>query len=82
MMTPELASWGELFVVMNPGQGKVLESRFGISPNRIAILGDLDPIVPDRREIPDPLDRSEEFFASIYERMDRCLAELIALIRD
>ena len=81
LISMELAAWAELSVVMDPRQAKALEAQFAVPPERIAILGDLDPLVPDRREIPDPLDRSEAFFHQTYQRIDRCMAELLPLIR-
>jgi len=79
-LTPELVGWAELLVVMDPEQGRALERRFGASPERIVVLGDLDPNSPESRTIPDPLGRNEAFFREVYDRMDRCLDELFTLI--
>ncbi|MFH1763646.1 MAG: hypothetical protein ABIF09_05575 [Gemmatimonadota bacterium] len=82
LLSAELADWADLFIVMSPHQARVLRKSFGISDSQIVLLGDLDPKPAGQREIPDPLDRSEDFFMETYDRMDRCLGELFALIRD
>jgi protein-tyrosine-phosphatase len=82
LVTSEMTAWAELSVVMDSRQARILRSEFGGVPERIAILGDLDPVVPDRRTIPDPLDRSEAFFRQTYERIDRCLIELYTLVTE
>jgi protein-tyrosine phosphatase len=81
LISPELVAWAELLVVMEPGQGKTLETELGAPPERILVLGELDPGSPTSRHIPDPLDRDQAFFQETYERMDRCLEELFRLIR-
>lgn len=80
LLTREMVQWADLIVVMDPEQGRTLEGEYGAPARRIAILGDLDPGLPDRRDIPDPLGTSELFFERAYERMDRCLDELFQLI--
>ena len=80
LLTQEMVQWADLIVVMDLHQGRRLEREYGASARRIVMLGDLDPGLPDRRDIPDPLDRSESFFNRTYERMDRCLDELFQLI--
>ncbi len=81
LVTPELVRWAELVVVMDPTQERALRHRFGAASERMVVLGDLDPRLPGRRGIPDPVDRPVSFFSETYERMDRCLAELFPLIR-
>lgn len=81
LVTQELLAWADLTVVMSPHQARALRRRFKVDPARIALLGDLDPETPDRREIPDPLNRSVDFFEATYQRMDRCLAQLLRVIR-
>lgn len=81
LISPELLAWAELLVVMEPRQGKTLEAELGARPERILVLGELDPASPPYRHIPDPIDQDEAFFQETYERMDRCLEELFRLIR-
>ena len=81
LISPELVAWADLLVVMEPGQGKILETELGATPERIRVLGELDPGSPTRRHIPDSLDRDEAFFQKTYARMDRCLEELFRLLR-
>jgi protein-tyrosine-phosphatase len=80
VVTREMTRWSELVVVMDAGQSRIMRTQFGADRARIVVLGDLDPIVPDRREIPDPVERPESEFLKSYERMDRCLHELFHLI--
>jgi protein-tyrosine-phosphatase len=80
LVTQEMVQWADLIVAMDPGQGMRLEREYGAPARRIVILGDLDPGLPGRRDIPDPLGASESFFEQTYERMDRCLDELFLLI--
>ena len=81
LVTPEMVSWSEVIVVMDSGQARVMRGRFGAPPERIVILGDLDPGSPDRREIPDPVERPESDFLRSYERMDLCLHGLFEMTR-
>jgi len=81
LITPELVAWADLLVVMDPDQGEVLKGQFGASPDLIVILGDLDPALPGRRDIPDPIHGDEAFFTDTFARIDRCLEELFTLIR-
>jgi protein-tyrosine-phosphatase len=81
LITPEMASWAELVVIMDPSHAKVLTTKFGVDSSRIVVLGDLDPGSPPRRVIQDPIDRPESFFLRTYERIDRCMAELLHLVR-
>ncbi len=82
LLTRELAAWADLIIVMSPYQARAMKTDFDAPGSKVVLLGDLDPITPDRRDVPDPLDRTEEFFLEVYDRMDRCLGELFTLIRD
>jgi protein-tyrosine-phosphatase len=80
LLSQEMVQWADLIVVMDLEQSRRLEREYGAPAHRIVILGDLDPDLPGRRDIPDPLGTSESFFERTYERMDRCLDELLPLI--
>ena len=80
LVSRELVAWAELLVVMEPRQGRVLRRDFDAPPERILVLGDLDPRTSGVRQIPDPLDKDDAFFMETYERMDRCLEDLFMLI--
>jgi len=82
LMDESMAAWAALVGVMGPDQARTVSDRFGVSEEKILILGDLDPEPSDRREILDPYDKDEEFFRDTYERMDRCLVELYSVIRE
>jgi protein-tyrosine phosphatase len=81
LLTRELAAWADLIIVMSPHQVRVVRADFDVPDAKIVLLGDLDPETPDRRDIPDPLDRSEDYFLEVYDRMDRCLDAFYSLIR-
>jgi protein-tyrosine phosphatase len=76
-----VAEWreapGAVFVVMEPGQATRLAQFLPVGPDRIVVLGDLDPVPIATRSIPDPYGRSLEEFATCYARIERCVGELI-----
>jgi protein-tyrosine phosphatase len=81
LVTREAVEWAELIVVMALKHARALIQDFGVASEKIIILGDLDPGNPERRTIQDPVDRAESYFLRSYERIDRCLEELITLVR-
>jgi len=68
-----------LVVVMEPGQVKGVRQAFG-GDTAVLVLGDLDPELPDRRLIPDPWGHEPAVFRSSFDRVDRCLDELLPLL--
>lgn len=69
-----------LVVVMEPGQVAGVREEFG-ADTLVVALGDLDPGSPFRRLIPDPWGHPPEVFRSSFDRIDRCLSELLAHLR-
>lgn len=47
-------------------------------PPTVLLLGDLDPAPIHRRTIRDPIERPEEVFEAVYDRIDRCVRVLAA----
>jgi len=69
----------ELVVVMSADQARVVR-RVGRTEIPILILGDLDPEPVVERTIVDPMGGPDEIFDQSYARIERCIAELIALM--
>lgn len=70
---------GDLVVVMEPAQRLALQQQFWVR-GRIVVLGDFDPAPIATRAIPDPFGKSVETFADCYQRIDRCIAALLAAL--
>jgi len=77
LVTPSDPRDFDLLVVMERGQALRLRNDFGVPPGQILLLGDLDPITPDRRLIVDPFGRGPAAFHDAYERIDRTVDTLI-----
>ena len=70
----------ELILAMDPGQSRRLVHDYGAAPPRTIVLGDLDPEPWCRSRIRDPVGAGPDHFREVYERIDRCVAELIATL--
>ena len=79
VVTPGAVSGADLVIVMEPGQADLLRS-VGRTRRPVLILGDLDPRPSRDRRIRDPVDQPRLVFAECYDRVDRCLAELVKTI--
>lgn len=83
-VTPELLTATDLVFAMTPGQVSGLRdlgSRLLPEDRPLVLaLGDLDPGTPRRREIPDPYGGPEEAVASVFERIDRCVASVAEVV--
>jgi protein-tyrosine-phosphatase len=65
------------FLVMEQNHLDALENQFGISADRIALLGSFDP-KQRGAEIPDPFfSFSEEVYRSSYRRIRDCIIEYL-----
>lgn len=80
VLTRRIAESSDLIVVMEAGQRAAILRQFRATRARLIVLGDLDPLRPRRRRIPDPWGRPPEEFRSSYARIDRCLGELLPYI--
>ncbi len=69
-----------LVLVMNELQRAAVCRLLGRAPDDVLVLGDLDPEPIDTREIRDPWGAEEEVFDSSYERIDRCVGTLAAVV--
>jgi len=73
------ATTADLVFVMEAWQTRAFRRQFG--PARLALLGDLDPDPIETRGIPDPFDRPIEAFRACYERVDRCIAQMVRALK-
>jgi protein-tyrosine phosphatase len=71
----------DLVIVMDSKQAREVVRGFRVWPSRIVIAGDLDPLASPTRAIGDPWGESIDTFASSFDRLDRCAATLIRLLR-
>lgn len=81
-LDPALAEWAHLLVVMEPRHRSFLLRRLGAPESRVLLLGDLDPQLPLYRAVPDPIDRSPEFYEDSFDRIDRCVEVLLGLLKE
>lgn len=71
----------DLVIVMDSTQASHLARVCGVSQARIVVAGDLDPLAPTTRAIQDPWGEPLEVFRAAFDRLDRCAATIVALIR-
>ena len=77
---PRLAAPYLPIVVMEAAQQRSICERFGRRPADVLILGDLDPAAVDTRTIYDPVNDGVEVFEQVYDRIARCVRELVAIL--
>jgi len=75
-LTVDLVRGADLIVVMEPGQARRIQAMFGVDPEALLVLGDLDPLPIETRAIRDPVLQPVEVFEECYARIDRCVAVL------
>lgn len=80
LFTAAHASTVDLILVMSAEQKRIICERFGCSPKRVLVLGDLDPRPIEARDIPDPLGCPEQVLEASYDRIERCVRELARVI--
>ena len=79
LLTPSLTRTAGLVVVMSASQARAIR-RAGPSDSPVVVLGDLDPMSPHKRTIIDPWGCSDAVFDESYERIDRCVRELVRIL--
>ena len=77
VLTPALVRASQLIVVMDAMQRREICSLYRRHPSTVALLGDLDPLVAETREIQDPLDRPVTVYRATYDRIGRCVEQLV-----
>jgi protein-tyrosine phosphatase len=80
LVTADSVRTADLIVAMEPSQRRLICERFGRLPRDVIVLGDFDPAPVDARTIRDPVDQRREVFDQVYERIARCVRELVAVI--
>jgi protein-tyrosine-phosphatase len=71
----------DIVIVMDSDQAVELARLFPMDRARIIVAGDLDPRFDVSRAIVDPWNRSQEVFESSFDRLDRCAATLVSMLR-
>lgn len=71
----------DLVVVMDSDQARQIWRGFRIERARIVIAGDLDPRFDASRAIRDPWNLSSNVFESSFDRLDRCAATLVSVLK-
>ena len=72
-----LAASASLLIVMSRAQARDAVREAGVPASRLELLGDLDPEEVLQRDIPDPYGESAEVFERVFDRIDRCLSDLV-----
>ena len=79
VVSPGAVTGSDLVIVMEPGQADML-GPLGRTRRPILVLADLEPRPSKDRRIKDPVDQPRLVFAECYDRVDRCLTELVNTI--
>jgi protein-tyrosine-phosphatase len=82
LVTPELVRAASVVVVMSAEQAAAIRARYGHQVLRVLVLGDLDPLPIATRTVTDPWGRSATVFEMVFDRIDRCVGELVRLVID
>jgi protein-tyrosine phosphatase len=80
-LVPAIVRGADIIVVMDANQARYIERYFGVPRKRIVVTGDLDPSPSATRAILDPWEQPMEAFVSSFDRLDRCAAVLVSLLR-
>jgi protein-tyrosine phosphatase len=80
LLTRELARTAGLVVVMSEEQRRSIRRDFGREEGGVVVLGDLDPLPIDLRTLRDPWRQPERVFEESYDRIDRCIREMVAAL--
>jgi protein-tyrosine phosphatase len=80
-LTQSTVGSADLVIVMDSAQSRELARMFPIKRARIVVAGDLNPRFHGSRAITDPWNRPREVFESSFDRLDRCAAALVAILK-
>jgi protein-tyrosine phosphatase len=80
VLAPAIVNGSDLVWVMEPAQRREVCARYGRSARRVLVLGDLDPRLTLSRAIQDPFGQPREAYVATYDRIDRCLKELVRAV--
>lgn len=76
LISRQMLDSADLIVVMEPRQAAAVTTRQS-GARRVVVLADFDPDPTTRRWIKDPFGRARSAFDECYDRIDRCVAELV-----
>lgn len=82
LLPANLAQTADLIVVMEPKQADLIIREYLLDPEVVLILGDLDPDRRGPRAIRDPFGQSLAVFNEVYDRIDRSLIPLAAVLEE
>jgi protein-tyrosine phosphatase len=76
LVTSELVRDADLIIVMDSLQARTITDRFAGQPEKVVLLGDLDPLPIRTRRIHDPEAQPVAVFSEVYARVERCVSTL------
>jgi protein-tyrosine phosphatase len=79
-LNPALIRKPDLVFVMASSQAQRIRLTIGAPRGVVLALGDLDPVNTGSRTIRDPMNEGPVVFDAVYDRIQRCLAELAGLL--
>jgi len=80
-VTPAAVNGADLIIVMDSNQAREITMRFPVIRARIVVAGDLDPMFDESRAIRDPWNQPSEVFEASFDRLDRCAAALVRVLK-
>ena len=80
LVTAKQVAGADLIIVMEAFQARSLIRDYGATPDKLMLLGDLDPMPIRTRRIQDPEGQSLDVFSDVYSRIERCLRSLTAAV--
>jgi len=81
LLTPEIIRAASVVVVMAADQAAGICARYGTDVH-VLVLGDLDPLPIATRTVTDPWGRSADVFDLVFDRIDRCVGQLVRLVTE
>lgn len=80
LVTADDVRHADLVIAMDVRQAHVLRRRFDAIATRMLLLGDLDPVPIQTRQIADPVDQPAAVYADVYARIERCAENLVSAL--
>jgi len=77
VVSADTARNADLVLVMSARQARKVSRDFEVRGERIVVLGDLDPELPDAREIVDPYDQRQHVYEWSFARIERCVDAVV-----
>jgi protein-tyrosine-phosphatase len=77
LVTREIVRDAGLVIVMNTVQARNVAREHGARASRVVILGDLDDVLLETREIRDPYDQAPAVYEASFARVERCVSVIV-----